>query len=153
MNIIKHYVDGQAYDGTSGKTQPVLNPSLGKPQSEVALANVDDINHVIESSAQAQKVWAKLNPQKRVRIIMKWISLINENMDSLATTLSLEHGKTFQMQREIFSVDLRFWNSLLVLHISSKVSTPVKSGLASIPTLCVSHLALSQALRLSISQR
>lgn len=95
MNTIKHYVDGQAYDGTSGKTQPVLNPSLGKPQSEVALANVDDINHVIDSSAQAQKVWARLNPQKRVRIIMKWISLINENMDSLATTLSLEHGKTF----------------------------------------------------------
>ncbi|PQM75319.1 CoA-acylating methylmalonate-semialdehyde dehydrogenase [Corynebacterium sp. J010B-136] len=95
MNTIKHYVDGQEYAGTSGKTQAVLNPSLGKPQSEVVLANVDDVNHVIENSAQAQKVWAKLNPQKRVRIIMKWISLINENMDPLATTLSLEHGKTF----------------------------------------------------------
>lgn len=95
MNTIKHYVDGQEYAGKSGKTQAVLNPSLGKPQSEVVLANVDDVNHAIENSAQAQKVWAKLNPQKRVRIIMKWISLINENMDRLATTLSLEHGKTF----------------------------------------------------------
>ena len=95
MDTIKHYVDGQEYAGKSGKTQAVLNPSLGKPQSEVVLANVDDVNHAIENSAQAQKVWAKLNPQKRVRIIMKWISLINENMDRLATTLSLEHGKTF----------------------------------------------------------
>lgn len=95
MNTIKHYVDGQEYAGKSGKTQAVLNPSLGKPQSEVVLANVDDVNHAIENSAQAQKGWAKLNPQKRVRIIMKWISLINENMDRLATTLSLEHGKTF----------------------------------------------------------
>ena len=95
MNTIKHYVDGQEYAGKSGKTQAVLNPSLGKPQSEVVLANVDDVNHAIENSAQAQKAWAKLNPQKRVRIIMKWISLINENMDRLATTLSLEHGKTF----------------------------------------------------------
>lgn len=95
MNTIKHYVDGQEYAGKSGKTQAVLNPSLGKPQSEVVLANVDDVNHAIESSVQAQKAWAKLNPQKRVRIIMKWISLINENMDRLATTLSLEHGKTF----------------------------------------------------------
>ena len=96
MDTIKHYVDGQEYAGKSGKTQAVLNPSLGKPQSEVVLANVDDVNHAIENSAQAQKAWAKLNPQKRVRIIMKWISLINENMDRLATTLSLEHGKTFQ---------------------------------------------------------
>ena len=95
MNTIKHYVDGQEYAGKSEKTQAVLNPSLGKPQSEVVLANVDDVNHAIENSAQAQKAWAKLNPQKRVRIIMKWISLINENMDRLATTLSLEHGKTF----------------------------------------------------------
>lgn len=95
MDTIKHYVDGQEYAGKSGKTQAVLNPSLGKPQSEVVLANVDDVNHAIENSAQAQKGWAKLNPQKRVRIIMKWISLINENMDRLATTLSLEHGKTF----------------------------------------------------------
>ena len=95
MNTIKHYVDGQEYAGKSGKIQAVLNPSLGKPQSEVVLANVDDVNHAIENSAQAQKAWAKLNPQKRVRIIMKWISLINENMDRLATTLSLEHGKTF----------------------------------------------------------
>lgn len=95
MNTIKHYVDGQEYAGKSGKTQAVLNPSLGKPQSEVVLASVDDVNHAIENSAQAQKAWAKLNPQKRVRIIMKWISLINENMDRLATTLSLEHGKTF----------------------------------------------------------
>ena len=95
MDTIKHYVDGQEYAGKSGKTQAVLNPSLGKPQSEVVLANVDDVNHAIENSAQAQKAWAKHNPQKRVRIIMKWISLINENMDRLATTLSLEHGKTF----------------------------------------------------------
>ena len=95
MDTIKHYVDGQEYAGKSGKTQAVLNPSLGKPQSEVVLANVDDVNHAIENSAQAQKAWEKLNPQKRVRIIMKWISLINENMDRLATTLSLEHGKTF----------------------------------------------------------
>src|SRR5699024_12704378 len=30
-----------------------------------------------------------------LRVIMKWISLINENMDELATVLSLEHRKTF----------------------------------------------------------
>ncbi|GJN41906.1 CoA-acylating methylmalonate-semialdehyde dehydrogenase [Corynebacterium ammoniagenes] len=95
MKTINHYVDGAEYPGTSGNTQPVLNPSLGKPQAEVALASTEDINHVTASAQNAQKGWARLNPQKRVRIIMKWIALINENMDELATTLSLEHGKTF----------------------------------------------------------
>ena len=95
MTTINHYIDGKEYQGTSGNTQPVLNPSLGKAQAEVALANVEDVNHAIASAEEAQKVWARLNPQKRVRVIMKWIALINDNMDELAKTLSLEHGKTF----------------------------------------------------------
>lgn len=112
MKTINHYVDGAEYPGTSGNTQPVLNPSLGKPQAEVALASTEDINHVIASAQNSQKGWARLNPQKRVRIIMKWIALINENMDELATTLSLEHGKTFPDAKG--DIQLRNWRILLI---------------------------------------
>src|SRR5699024_6171625 len=64
-------------------------------QTEVAIANTEDVNHVIDNAAQAQKVWAELTPQKRVRVIMKWVSLINANMDELAAVLSLEHAEAF----------------------------------------------------------
>ena len=95
MRTVYHYVNGETFEGTSGNTQPVLNPSTGKEQAAVALANKADVDSVIAESAKAQPGWAALNPQKRIRIIMEWIRLIHENMDELATQLSLEHGKTF----------------------------------------------------------
>ncbi|WP_293768429.1 CoA-acylating methylmalonate-semialdehyde dehydrogenase [uncultured Corynebacterium sp.] len=95
MRTITHFVTGNAWDGTSGNTQPVLNPSTGQQQAAVALASAVDVDHVIAEAAKAQPGWAALNPQKRIRIIMEWIRLIHANMDELARTLSLEHGKTF----------------------------------------------------------
>ena len=95
MRTVYHYVNGETFEGTSGNTQPVLNPSTGKEQAAVALANKADVDSVIAESAKAQPGWAALNPQKRIRIIMEWIRLIHENMDELATQLSLKHGKTF----------------------------------------------------------
>ena len=36
-----------------------------------------------------------MNPQRRGRILLKFVDLVNEHMDELATLLSSEHGKTF----------------------------------------------------------
>lgn len=95
MRTIYHFVNGQTFEGSTGNTQPVLNPSTGNEQAQVALASTADVDYVIAESAKAQPAWAALNPQKRIRIVMEWIRLIHANMDELARTLSLEHGKTF----------------------------------------------------------
>ncbi|QPK79844.1 CoA-acylating methylmalonate-semialdehyde dehydrogenase [Corynebacterium lizhenjunii] len=99
MRTINHFVNGEAFAGTTGKTQPVLNPSTGTEQAQVVLADRADVDAVIAASAKAQPGWAAMNPQKRIRIIMEWIRLIHANMDELARTLSLEHGKTFDDAR------------------------------------------------------
>ena len=93
---ITHFVDGAARPGNGGRTAPVMNPSTGREQARVELASAAEVDEVIANAEQAQVGWAKTNPQKRIRIIMKWISLINDNIDELARTLSLEHGKTFE---------------------------------------------------------
>ena len=46
------------------------------------------------SAAEAQKGWAAFNPQRRARVMMRFVELVNENMDELAELLSREHGKT-----------------------------------------------------------
>jgi malonate-semialdehyde dehydrogenase (acetylating)/methylmalonate-semialdehyde dehydrogenase len=45
---------------------------------------------------EAQKVWAAWNPQRRARVMMRFVDLVNQNVDELAQTLSLEHGKTVE---------------------------------------------------------
>ena len=95
-NLIGHFINGERTPGTPHHTADVLCPSTGKVQAQVSLASTEEVNEVIELAASVQPKWAATNPQKRIRILMKWISLINANMDELATMLSLEHGKTFE---------------------------------------------------------
>ncbi|AKK02289.1 CoA-acylating methylmalonate-semialdehyde dehydrogenase [Corynebacterium epidermidicanis] len=92
---VPHFVGGQKISGGE-RTSEVLNPSTGKVQGAVPLASAQEVDEAIANAAEAQLGWAKTNPQKRIRVIMKWIQLINENIDDIATTLSLEHGKTFE---------------------------------------------------------
>lgn len=95
-NLIGHFINGERTPGKPNHTADVLCPSTGKVQAQVSLASTEEVNEVIELAASVQPKWAATNPQKRIRILMKWISLINANMDELATMLSLEHGKTFE---------------------------------------------------------
>ncbi|PWG17539.1 CoA-acylating methylmalonate-semialdehyde dehydrogenase [Salibaculum griseiflavum] len=94
MEEIGHYIDGTRVAGTSGRFADVLNPATGEVQAKVALATTDEVNDAVARAETAQREWAKVNPQRRARVIMKLGQLINDNMDKLAEAVSREHGKT-----------------------------------------------------------
>ena len=94
MDVLSHYINGAYVDGTSGRFTEVFNPATGEPQLKVQLASKAEIDAAVEKAAAAQVEWAKVNPQRRARIFMKFGALINENMDKLAEVVSREHGKT-----------------------------------------------------------
>jgi malonate-semialdehyde dehydrogenase (acetylating)/methylmalonate-semialdehyde dehydrogenase len=48
----------------------------------------------IANAEAAQPGWAATNPQRRARVMMRFVDLINRNLDDLAHLLSAEHGKT-----------------------------------------------------------
>jgi malonate-semialdehyde dehydrogenase (acetylating)/methylmalonate-semialdehyde dehydrogenase len=52
------------------------------------------VNRAVEIAAAAQPAWAATNPQRRARVMMKFVALLNRDMDKLAEALSREHGKT-----------------------------------------------------------
>lgn len=91
---LTHYVGGAHRPGTSGRFADVYNPSTGQVQAEVPLASADEVRDIIANAAEAQAKWAATNPQKRARILHRFVDLVNQNADELAEMLSLEHGKT-----------------------------------------------------------
>lgn len=91
---LTHYVGGAHRPGTSGRFADVYNPSTGQVQAQVPLASADEVRDVIANAAEAQAKWAATNPQKRARILHRFVDLVNQNADELAEMLSLEHGKT-----------------------------------------------------------
>src|SRR6185503_12832979 len=49
----------------------------------------------IENAQAAFPAWAATNPQRRARVMFKFLELIQAEYDDLARLLSSEHGKTF----------------------------------------------------------
>jgi malonate-semialdehyde dehydrogenase (acetylating)/methylmalonate-semialdehyde dehydrogenase len=96
MYQVGHFIGGKHVAGTSGRKQPIYNPATGEIQGEVSLASAEELNAAVENAKAAQAKWAATNPQRRARVFMKFVALLNDNMDSLAETLSREHGKTIE---------------------------------------------------------
>ena len=94
MDSISHYVSGEAWDGTGSRKGEVFNPATGEVQAEVAFATADDLNEAVKRAKAAQVAWGATNPQRRARVIMEFVRLLNRDMDKLAEALSREHGKT-----------------------------------------------------------
>jgi malonate-semialdehyde dehydrogenase (acetylating) / methylmalonate-semialdehyde dehydrogenase len=91
---ISHFINGQRTTGESKRTADVMNPSTGEVQAKVPMAARADVDAAVAGAAEAQRGWAAWNPQRRARVMMKFIELVNQNVDELAELLSLEHGKT-----------------------------------------------------------
>lgn len=91
---ISHFIDGQRTAGQSTRSADVFDPSTGQIQAKVPMAGKSDIDAAVASAVEAQKGWAAWNPQRRARVLMRFIELVNDTIDELAELLSREHGKT-----------------------------------------------------------
>src|SRR5262245_47870389 len=94
MREIGHFVGGKQVKGTSGRYGNVYNPNTGEVQAKVAFAKHSEVEHAIVLAEAAQPAWAATNPQRRARVLLKFLELAQKEFDSLAKLLSSEHGKT-----------------------------------------------------------
>lgn len=96
---IPHFIDGHRSFGTSQRSTDVFDPNTGTVQATLPLANTADVDAAVASAAAAQRDWAAYNPQRRARVMMRFIDLVNSHVDELAELLSREHGKTLEDAR------------------------------------------------------
>ncbi|MEL7346291.1 MAG: CoA-acylating methylmalonate-semialdehyde dehydrogenase [Pseudomonadota bacterium] len=91
---LTHFIGGNHVAGTSGRFADVFNPATGEVQAHVPLASTAEVAAAVENAKAAQPAWAATNPQKRARVMMKFVDLLHRDMDKLAEAISREHGKT-----------------------------------------------------------
>src|ERR1700739_2872417 len=95
MREIGHFVGGKTVKGTSGRFGDVFNPATGEVQAKVALAAKAEVEKVIANAQAAFPAWAATNPQRRARVMFKFLELSKDASHDTARLLSSEHGKTF----------------------------------------------------------
>jgi malonate-semialdehyde dehydrogenase (acetylating)/methylmalonate-semialdehyde dehydrogenase len=91
---LTHFVGGKHVTGTSGNYGNVFDPNTGVIQARVPLAGAAEVHAAIADGQRAQHDWASVNPQRRARVLMRFLALAHDEIESLAALLSSEHGKT-----------------------------------------------------------
>ena len=92
---LTHFIGGKHVAGTSKRQSDVFWPMTGEVAARVPLATKADVAAAIANAKAAQPAWGATNPQRRARVMMKFVELINRDMDKLADVLAREHGKVF----------------------------------------------------------
>jgi malonate-semialdehyde dehydrogenase (acetylating)/methylmalonate-semialdehyde dehydrogenase len=95
MREIGHFIGGKEVKGRSGRSGDVFNPNTGEVQATVAFAQQSEVEDAIGVAKSAQPAWGRTNPQRRARVLFKFLELVQKEFDELARLLSSEHGKTF----------------------------------------------------------
>ncbi|HEX8758317.1 MAG TPA: CoA-acylating methylmalonate-semialdehyde dehydrogenase [Steroidobacteraceae bacterium] len=92
-SLVGHWIGGQTAQAEAGHTQNVFNPATGKVARQVALADAATVDRAVASAAAAWPAWADTPPIRRARVLSRFVALLNEHRDEIASLITAEHGK------------------------------------------------------------
>ena len=98
MRTITHWSNGAPW-APAGPTAPVLDPTTGAVQAEVALASAVDVDTVVTHAARAAAEWRETSLARRSRLLFAFRDLLERSTDDLARLISAEHGKVLSDAR------------------------------------------------------
>jgi len=90
---IKHWINGRAEAGTTGRSGPVFNPATGQQTANVPMANAADVDSAISAAAAAFPEWAATPALRRARVMFRFKELIEQHREEIAGIITAEHGK------------------------------------------------------------
>jgi malonate-semialdehyde dehydrogenase (acetylating)/methylmalonate-semialdehyde dehydrogenase len=89
-----HFIGGKRVKGRSDRFGDVYWPMTGEVAAKVPLADASEVWDAVQNAKAAQAAWGATNPQRRARVMMKFVELLNRDMETIALVLAKEHGKT-----------------------------------------------------------
>ena len=92
------FIDGKFVDAASGKSFVTENPATGKPLTEIAACDKEDVDRAVKAARSAfeKGSWSKMSPADRKIVLFKFAGLLETHADELALLECLEAGKPIQ---------------------------------------------------------
>lgn len=77
----------------------VTNPATGESLGQVPLSGARDVEQAVSAARDAFREWREVPPVVRARCLFKLKTLLEDEFDDLATTVTRENGKTLDEAR------------------------------------------------------
>jgi malonate-semialdehyde dehydrogenase (acetylating)/methylmalonate-semialdehyde dehydrogenase len=110
-STLLNYIDGQWCDSGATEFLEVVNPATTEVLAKVPLSLSSDVEAATVAAAAAFEGWRRVPPTERVQYLFKLKFLLEENLQELSQTITLECGKTFaeskaELERAIENVEV-----------------------------------------------
>jgi malonate-semialdehyde dehydrogenase (acetylating)/methylmalonate-semialdehyde dehydrogenase len=108
---LKNYVNGSWVSSSPAEVLNVLDPASAQVLAEVPLSTAREVHLAAEAAAKAFPEWRGTPAGDRIQPLFKLKSLLEQNLDDLARTITSECGKTYaeslgEMRRAIENVEV-----------------------------------------------
>ncbi len=126
----KTLINGQWLEAISGKKYPVFNPATGEQIVLVPDMGQADTRLAIEKAEQAQKLWLKQTAKQRSIILKRWAQLVEAHLETLATILTLEQGKSLAEAKGEVTSSINYidWFANEAMRVNGDVLPPSVAG-------------------------
>ncbi|HTI38065.1 MAG TPA: CoA-acylating methylmalonate-semialdehyde dehydrogenase [Vicinamibacterales bacterium] len=109
IETLGNYVAGR-WQTPDAPTQDVVNPATGEPLARVPLSPAREVDATVAAAARAFEGWRRTPATERIQYLFKLKNLLEENLESIARTITIECGKTIgearaEMRRGVENVE------------------------------------------------
>ncbi len=94
---IKLYING-AWRPVAA-SQPVINPATGEAVGNVPVASAADLDDAVAAATAGFAIWRETAPKARADLIREAAALMRERIDTIAASITREHGKPFEQAK------------------------------------------------------
>ena len=107
------FIDGKWQSSTNKETYDVINPATEEIIGKASKASTTDVDKALKSAEQGFKIWKKVKPWERSKIIRKIADEIRKKSKVFANWMTLETGKPLaEGEAEVSAAaDIFEWNA------------------------------------------
>lgn len=111
MKRLRNYINGDWVASRSRSSFDVDNPATNEVIAKVPAGTRDDVHEVVQAAAAAFEGWRNTPAHDRIQYLFKFKMLLEDNIDDIARTITMECGKTYgesvgEMRRAIENVEM-----------------------------------------------
>jgi malonate-semialdehyde dehydrogenase (acetylating)/methylmalonate-semialdehyde dehydrogenase len=97
-SVVSNYIGGWREPSASNH-QELINPATAESLGQVSLGNPQDVDAATATAAAAFPGWRRTPPQDRVQHLFRLRTLLKDNGEDIARTITMENGKTLVESR------------------------------------------------------
>ena len=106
-----NYIEGQWRESTATDMLPVVNPATGDELDRTPLSSAEEVDQAARAAAKAFPGWRRVPVTERIQYLFRLKMLLEEHIDDIARTITMEAGKTLaesraEMRRAIENVEV-----------------------------------------------